>query len=230
MTNLPASPPISADWQPGSIRRNPLPTLVTLWHWTVATGGPEKPLLSPDEWQRADTMGPGTRGKFIIHRSTLRRILAGCLDCDAAAIRFSYSRLGRPYLSDPNSDLDFNLSHSGDDAVLALSTLGAVGVDIERMRTLPDYLAIARRTWPSDWVARLAGIPLEHRQRSFFELWTRFEACQKAHGGGVFANVDCADRPALSFTLDSGCAGHLCLADSGNTLPKTSWLRLVDHD
>jgi phosphopantetheinyl transferase len=69
---------------------------------------------------------------------------------------------------------------------LAVSRHGSVGIDIERVRPVRNPLRIATRVWPDDLVARLASRPDNDRLRSFFVGWTRFEACQKALGRGVF--------------------------------------------
>jgi 4'-phosphopantetheinyl transferase len=58
----------------------------------------------------------------------------------------------------PAIDIDFNLSHSGDLAVMAVSTSHTVGVDIEKERPIADPLRIAHRTFPLHWIDRLDGL------------------------------------------------------------------------
>lgn len=220
----------AANWQDQMPFETDPALSLAVWRWTLADGRGNDSCLSAGELKRSESMEALARDRFLLHRSRMRQVLASYLECPAGAIRFQYSRLGRPSLDSPRISLDFNLSHSGEYGVLAVSRLGNVGVDIERFRNLPDYLAIARRVWPMDWSADLADTPEKNQQQRFYEYWTRFEACQKAQGGGVFSKIEPADRSIVPFTLAPDCVGHLCLADSRATFPEVSWFRLVDHD
>lgn len=93
---------------------------------------------------------------------------------------------GKPYLAAPPSGLEFNLSHSGGLALLAVSKGPAVGIDLERLRPVRDPLRIARRVLPGAVTQMLAGLSQEALAREFFHQWTRFEAMQKGLGRGVF--------------------------------------------
>lgn len=93
---------------------------------------------------------------------------------------------GKPYLAAPPSGLEFNLSHSGGLALLAVSHGPAVGIDLERLRPVRDPLRIARRVLPGAITQMLAELPQAALSREFFRQWTRFEAMQKGLGRGVF--------------------------------------------
>ncbi|MER7848012.1 4'-phosphopantetheinyl transferase superfamily protein [Kitasatospora sp. NPDC096077] len=79
----------------------------------------------------------------------------------------------------PNAPgLHFNLSHSGELALLAVAPR-PVGVDVELVRSGRDVDRLSRRFFPAperELVAR-GGRP------AFARLWTRKEACVKAVGG-----------------------------------------------
>jgi hypothetical protein len=79
---------------------------------------------------------------------------------------------GKPFL-DSHPDVHFSVSNSGDLYVVAITRAGPVGVDIERIREVPEAAHIARR-WLHD------ADPAQ-----FFEHWTRREAHLKAIGTGL---------------------------------------------
>ena len=93
---------------------------------------------------------------------------------------------GKPYLAPLGSGPEFNLSHTGGLALLAVSPQHPVGIDIERVRHLRDPLRIAKRVLPSNVTARLNQLHPDQLRHAFFNQWTRFEAIQKSAGRGVF--------------------------------------------
>src|SRR5438445_771552 len=104
-------------------------------------------MLSADERQRAERFRHERAcTHFVAGRATLRRALADYLDRDPQQIHFTYGEHGKPLLTDEAATgLRFNLSHSGELAVLALARNRAVGVDVEQVN--PDRATndIARR-------------------------------------------------------------------------------------
>ncbi len=148
----------------------------------------ESALLSTDEQSRASRfVFEVHRRRFAATRSALRLILAAYLGVRAPRIAFAYSDRGRPSLAvPPEPPLDFNLSHADDLALLALSR-GPVGVDLERVRSLPDAATIAQRFFSAEEAARLGRLRPELRPDSFFRAWTRKEALLKASGLGLGA-------------------------------------------
>jgi 4'-phosphopantetheinyl transferase len=60
-----------------------------------------------------------------------------------------------------------------------------VGIDIERIREIPDWADIAGSCFPPGEQIRLRRLPAERRMRGFLEAWTRQEALLKASGEGL---------------------------------------------
>lgn len=110
----------------------------------------------------------------------------------ARAITFIQNAHGKPALEHPaGCGIYFNLSHSGDYAALAVTQLGEIGVDIERVRDQwPRFEEIARRHFTPGEHQSLRLRPEAERTRAFFELWSRKEAFVKARGDGVFSGLD----------------------------------------
>lgn len=92
---------------------------------------------------------------------------------------------GRPRLAQAPAELDFNWSHSGELAVVALARGVAPGVDVECMRPRPRAMDLARRFFHPQETAALQAMPAAGRERAFFELWTAKEAVLKATGHGI---------------------------------------------
>ena len=74
--------------------------------------------------------------RFVLARGTLRSILGGYLGVDAREIRFEEEAHGKPRLAGENRNgLSFNVSHSSDIAIYAVSAGRELGVDVERHRS-----------------------------------------------------------------------------------------------
>jgi 4'-phosphopantetheinyl transferase len=81
---------------------------------------------------------------------------------------------------------DFNLSHSGAWALVAVAPKGSrVGVDVERIRADLDCLAMAGSMYQPEEVERLRREGPDARHAAYFRLWTAKEACVKAAGVGL---------------------------------------------
>ena len=139
--------------------------------------------LSEDEGARAArfVFARDTR-RFVVARSALRALLAGYLDVTAAALAFAYGPHGKPALDGGRAVLGFNLSHSGEVAVVAVGWDRALGVDVELWRPLPDLVALAARSFAPRELAVLDALPETERPEAFFRCWTRKEAFIKATG------------------------------------------------
>ena len=119
-------------------------------------------------------------------RSPLRRLLAAYLDTEPDDVRLVEDAHGRPRLQDaPARGLDFNWSHSGEHALVAIARGVVPGVDIERRRPRRQALALARRFFDGAEVDALEALPQAARDDAFLELWTAKEALLKAHGRGI---------------------------------------------
>ena len=145
--------------------------------------------LAPDERARADRFRlPQDRRRSIAARGTLRTLLGQVLGRDPVGIAFTYGPQGKPSLplSKSAPSLAFNVSHSGDLALIALLWGEAVGVDIELIRPELEWQGIANRFFGDDELAWLHSLPAAEQTDGFFCLWTRKEAYLKARGEGVW--------------------------------------------
>lgn len=89
---------------------------------------------------------------------------------------------GKPYLNQA-PDVFFNLSHSGNKIVIALSQK-EIGVDVERIRPR-DYAHIARRYYAEIEQAYLFKHDEPEQLAAFISLWTLKESYLKLIGAGL---------------------------------------------
>ena len=142
-------------------------------------------LLDEDEGERAARFRSAeARDRFVSGRALLKTVLGVRLGRPARAVRLRIEPSGRPVLVDPEARVHFSVSHSGDRVVLAFADR-EVGVDIERLRALPDALDLARRFFDASEATALESEPVERRSDAFLALWTRKEALLKARGLGL---------------------------------------------
>lgn len=144
-------------------------------------------LLSPDELQRANRLlNRLARNRFVAGRAFLRQTLADFLSLDPAQICLSTNAHKKPRLSGEQSQsgLSFNLSHSEDRAILALTRGCDVGVDIEYVRKDLAFRPMAQRFFSPREQTELFNLPPELQLDAFYRCWTRKEAYLKGCGSG----------------------------------------------
>lgn len=122
---------------------------------------------------------------FRVHIAT-RRILASVLGVAPATIAYGVSTTGKPFVGSPEArGLEFNLSDSGDLALVAVSWCGPVGVDIERCHPSHDPLPLSASAFAEEERAALDALSAEERTAAFHRTWVRKEAFIKAIGVGI---------------------------------------------
>jgi 4'-phosphopantetheinyl transferase len=98
-------------------------------------------LLSGDERARAERFTfQEHRDRYAVGRGLLRTLLSGYLGEEPSRIAFAYGPQGKPEVAGAGGarSVEFNLSHSGDMAVYAFSRGRRLGIDMERVRPMPD--------------------------------------------------------------------------------------------
>jgi 4'-phosphopantetheinyl transferase len=119
-------------------------------------------------------------------RVPLLSILAAYLDIAMDRVVLVENGHGRPELSTTHaSPLDFNWSHSGDQALIAIGRHISLGIDLEQRRERARALEIAERYFGAAEVAVLRARTPAERSACFLEMWTAKEAVLKALGRGI---------------------------------------------
>jgi 4'-phosphopantetheinyl transferase len=118
-------------------------------------------------------------------------LLAHCLGATPESLQFIYNEFGKPALAPgPFPHLHFNISHSGEWILIALSFGRILGVDVERKRDDMATAEIAARFFSPAECGTLATLPQAQRCAAFFACWTRKEAYLKARGDGLSLPLD----------------------------------------
>ena len=133
----------------------------------------------------------------------MRRVLSSHLGVSQDEIKVERDQFNKPFL--PGTDIFFNLSHSADRVACAVDT-APLGVDLERIRPLPEMMEIVTRYFSTEKQLTLESCPEPDRLECFFTLWTLKESFVKAEGKGL-------SIPLNSFSMKVAEDGSALLED-----------------
>jgi 4'-phosphopantetheinyl transferase len=140
-------------------------------------------IMQPGEIARANRyFKTDDKSRFIISRGALRNILGTYLNQLPQAIEFGQGTNKKPFVKNTgNTELHYNISHSGDWILLAISN-SEVGVDTEFVNQSFAYKEVIQENFSTD---EIGYINEKLSTERFFMLWTRKEALTKATGKGL---------------------------------------------
>jgi 4'-phosphopantetheinyl transferase len=149
--------------------------------------GPIESALSPEERERGARFAPpDARRRFVVARMALREVLSSYLGLRPEDVALGAGNLGKPLMAEQaDAWLHFNLSHSGETAVIACARDRDVGVDIESLRQDLDHDAVVERYFSAAEKLEWATLPDSERAQAFLRGWTCKEAYVKALGEGL---------------------------------------------
>jgi 4'-phosphopantetheinyl transferase len=114
----------------------------------------------------------------------MRQTLAEALKVPADAIHWETGAHGKPHLQG-FPGWHFNLSDSGDWALLALNQGVPIGVDLECHKDHLDTRSLAANHFSQAEQVALREAPSLVQTEMFLRIWSRKEACLKALGSGL---------------------------------------------
>lgn len=148
-------------------------------------------ILSPEEQGRAlRFVRPRDGRRFVLCRAALRLILGGFAGVAARDLAFRFGPGGKPELAETTGRQclplpRFNLTHSDDLALIALSVDRELGVDLERRKDVSQADRIVESYFTPAEQAQYAALDEPARPEAFLRGWTRKEAILKARGVGL---------------------------------------------
>ena len=157
--------------------------------------GDARAALTDEELARARGMSaPAAAASFLASQLAVREVLSAHMSIPARSIEIVRGAHGKPMLDGASRELEFNVSHSGDWGLLAVSRVD-VGVDVEQVRPRRIHPRFEQR-----FLTRAERELLRERRgtdedAAFFVVWSRKEAYLKATGFGLaapFSKVDSA--------------------------------------
>ncbi len=134
-------------------------------------------------------------------------LLGNILAIQPSEIAFQYGIRGKPSLGF-DTDLQFNVSHSQDWALMAIARGSSVGVDLEMIDRRFNEEAIASQLFNTEDFANWICLPEANRREVLLSLWVAKEAVLKSVGVGIAANLKTLVLPiplpndGCSITLD----------------------------
>ena len=184
-----------------------------VWLCPLAAG--DAGLCSDAERARAENMLPaGKAPEFLRARAWLRKLIALYLpETEPGSIRLGIAETGKPYLVD-FPGVYFNISHSYEYVAIALGR-SAVGIDIEKLRPIPDWKILAANLFAYKTVKSIARFPAAEQGREFLRQFTAREACLKALGLGFSAASGAltgdTNEPKALPDMPRGYVGSICI-------------------
>ncbi|TAL64809.1 MAG: 4'-phosphopantetheinyl transferase superfamily protein [Legionella sp.] len=171
-------------------------TRIDLWQFSLAQElDSASQILNAEEKARSDRFYFSRhKRRFATARATMRIILSRYLNIPAERLEFTYNAQGKPEVVNTQK-LHFNISHSGDSALLAVGKGHPMGVDIEYFSPRP-YEGIAKNLFSYQEIDELKRKPTALKAATFFHIWAQKEAFIKATGLGL-------SYPTQEFTVPS---------------------------
>lgn len=130
-------------------------------------------------------------GKLLVKKGFTEFNKTDCLD------NLIYNDYKRPFIKETN--IDFNISHSGGYVVCAFSKENNIGVDIEKIKTINYKELLSFFNEISSEKIQQATNPLI----SFYDVWVQQEAIIKANGKGFFADYKLIKEVEGNFKLEN---------------------------
>lgn len=157
------------------------------------------------------------RQRYALSHAALRRILDHFLSLQPQAVPLTQAGLEKPLCP----GVEFNLSHSGDYALVAVSAAFPVGVDVEQIKPDLNITELAARFFSPAESETLFHLPAAEQIDAFFRIWTRKEAFLKGRGDGLSLSLSSFD---VSLEVASPSA---LLATRFDPAEATRW-RVID--
>ena len=155
-------------------------------------------------------------GESAIARDATRSILAALLGIAIPAVDIFDAPKGKPLLRN-DSSLHFSISHSRDVSMIAVTRVAAVGVDIERLRAVPNADVILRRFFTHERINEILSD--DNRDLRFVEAWTRAEATVKVRGASIWeAATPDPSTTVRQISAPEGFSAAVAVADTAWTV------------
>lgn len=172
---------------------------VDIWHGDILPAEPEEQdyflLLNTEEKEKAATFKrPEVQKKYIKTRGVLRKVLGNYVRENPQQLVIKTAEHGKPFLAE--FDLFFNLSHTGNKFVIAVSNCGEIGVDLEHPKERINLLGLVNKCFSVEEREYWLSLSEEQKVTMFYRFWVRKEAFVKAVGRGIALGLDqCVVNP-----------------------------------
>ena len=136
--------------------------------------------------------------RYRSSHALLRKVLSYYLGETPEELIFVAGPNGKPALgtSFGRVGVCFNMSHSGDAVLIAVTRGSEVGVDLEKIRDMRGMQDVIRFFYTAAEKNYLTCCATKaQKSKAFFQIWTRKEAVVKAQAGKLAADIGAVDVP-----------------------------------
>jgi len=197
-------------------------SFIDVWHGDILSeeAGQQNyyELLNGDEKLKvASFIRPEIQKKYIKTRGVLRKVLAKYLDIKPQEIDIQIAEHGKPFVE--NEELFFNLSHTANRLVIAVSNNSEIGIDLEQYKYRKNLQGLVKKCFSEEEKYFWESLSVQQQAMLFYQLWVRKEAFVKAIGRGIAVGLDqCVINPKqqtefLSIPSEYGVAGDWKIVD-----------------
>ena len=180
-------------------------------------------LLSTDEVARASRYHfEKDRRVYEAGHVLIRKILAHYTAKEASLLELTPIVNRKPELLNSPFSIHFNISHSGNKILVAVSFLSDVGVDVEKIIPDFDIDGFAEANYHAHEVEQLGKLSDAEETDYFYRIWTRKEAWLKLTGEGVNDKLKELDFSGKDSKTAMPAHGH-------HELYMTSWKETSDY-
>lgn len=142
-------------------------------------------LLTVEEKKRANAyLHEADRKRYITGKILSKIIIGHYLDVQPSEIQYHIDKYGKPHarLGLEKVEIEFNISHSGAWVFMAFSRNRKVGIDVEEIKEMEQYMGLAQTIFEAKEYEFLKG---ENNISAFYHIWTAKESYIKALGYGL---------------------------------------------
>jgi 4'-phosphopantetheinyl transferase len=202
--------------------------------WGFSLNGSRSFLEQCDSWLSEDERRRAARFirrqdhvRYVLAHAGLRAVLSRYLRIGPDDIELSRSAAGKPFVTGESgcqSTITFNMSHAHGRALIAVSKVQEVGVDLERIRSDVEVAKLSERYFAPSEHATIMQSTREQRITRFFRYWVAKEAVLKAQGIGLLALSQC------EICMGTDGVGAEVLVSRGSPLESNWGVRLLSCD
>lgn len=165
------------------------PDDVDVWRVSIPEEITDWPLveghLSEEErFRAARYLRDKDRLRFAVTRAALRALLVERTGVPAEVLGFNLGPNGKPALDD-YPQIRFNVTHSGQHALIAMSDLRQVGIDVQIVDPTFRWRELLALVCTANEQQMIISSPEDSQSQMFFRCWTGKEAILKARGIGI---------------------------------------------
>jgi len=204
-------------------------------------------ILCDEEKKMADKfLHENDHVRYTVSKGYLRLILGKITTVNPDDIIFTANEHGKPELKFPEERIYFNISHSGDLGLIAITDLAPIGVDVEKYSERKATNDLVIRFFSPAEQDMFFKLPEFQRTEGFFNCWSRKEAFVKSLGKGLsfpLSSFDVSLKPEApaqlleirnkefntvswslnTLTVDDGYAAAFCI-NTDVKFPTSYWL------